>query len=623
MSLAQKITVVLVVIIKTSLFFRLPGAFSLGRRELGSSKSRVLSNRFLWIPRRSVPSQRDTYFHSLSLSRRRSLIVDMTSTDGRAGGTPRVAFCGVASSSSPRNNGGSMPANGAGANCEGLDRSAFDETLDLVALRIPAKLCTEYLRELKGVIFSRSRMKRIFNDNSEGGKDKRLVLLKPEITLDDFKAGGGGGIQQQHIDFVTRHGGEPVPFSLQLGYENLGVDEVLKAVLPQGVEVPSSFEQAGHVAHVNIRDEVLPYKQVIGQVILDKNYPQIKTVVNKLGQISNEYRTFPLEVIAGQQDLHVSLKESGANFSFNFADVYWNSRLQMEHKRVIDLIRARSATSVEPLVVADMMAGIGPFAVPLAMPFSDVQKDSTKKNECEEDGSAGQGKREADSTAKKGKKQQQQQRNPSIQVHANDLNPASYAAMLHNAKINKIKHVEPKISGDDVDCTDEVGSDAPLLVYNQCGRAFLRALVAHTRVLPNEILMNLPANATDFLDSMVGLAVLAGVKKEGETHASGSHGGRTARPVMPRVHVYGFSSADDPIADMAERACGRMGCSIAALGVRDTSSNVASPGKWTGHLVRDVAPKKLMICLSFFVPEEVAYAAPPSDSESNKRKREN
>lgn len=70
---------------------------------------------------------------------------------------------------------------------------------------------------------------------------------------------------------------------------------------------------------------MLPFKSIIGQVLIDKN-PHIKTVVNKIGNIETEFRTFPMEVIAGKEDFNVSLKESGAKFSFNFATVYWNSR---------------------------------------------------------------------------------------------------------------------------------------------------------------------------------------------------------------------------------------------------------------------------------------------------------
>jgi hypothetical protein len=47
------------------------------------------------------------------------------------------------------------------------------------------------------------------------------------------------------------------------------------------VDVPGSFETVGHVAHLNLRDELLPHKFVIGRVLLDKN-AKIKTVLNKV-----------------------------------------------------------------------------------------------------------------------------------------------------------------------------------------------------------------------------------------------------------------------------------------------------------------------------------------------------
>jgi tRNA (guanine37-N1)-methyltransferase len=214
-------------------------------------------------------------------------------------------------------------------------------------------------------------MKRVFNDDND--VEKRLLLLSPEVKLDHFSSpsssnGGGDGIvTAEHVQFMKDNGGEAVDFDLRLGYDNMVVDEVLRKLLPANAEVPSSFEAAGHVAHLNIREEFVEYKRVIGQVILDKNYPQIRTVVNKVGEITNEFRTFPLEVIAGVDDLNVTLRESGANFTFNFAEVYWNSRLQMEHSRIIDLIRKEGGGNGNPAIMADMMAGVGPFAVPLAL----------------------------------------------------------------------------------------------------------------------------------------------------------------------------------------------------------------------------------------------------------------
>lgn len=79
-------------------------------------------------------------------------------------------------------------------------------------------------------------------------------------------------------------------FTMKLDYDHFSVEEVLKMLLPINIkEIPSSFEQAGHLAHLNLRDEMLPYKYIIGQAILDKN-PAIKTVVNKTGSIETVYR---------------------------------------------------------------------------------------------------------------------------------------------------------------------------------------------------------------------------------------------------------------------------------------------------------------------------------------------
>lgn len=51
-------------------------------------------------------------------------------------------------------------------------------------------------------------------------------------------------------------------------------------------------------------------------------------------------RLFPCccQVLAGEGGLEVTIKEHQCRFHFNFAEVYWNSRLSTEHARVIDLI---------------------------------------------------------------------------------------------------------------------------------------------------------------------------------------------------------------------------------------------------------------------------------------------
>lgn len=103
--------------------------------------------------------------------------------------------------------------------------------------------------------------------------------------------------------------------------------------------------------------------------------PQIRTVVNKLNSIHTQFRFFQMELLAGEPDYvveHVrvlsnaaapfspSLKpESNCRFTFDFSKVYWNSRLHTEHARLVD-----SFTRDD--VVADVFAGVGPFALPAA-----------------------------------------------------------------------------------------------------------------------------------------------------------------------------------------------------------------------------------------------------------------
>ena len=53
-------------------------------------------------------------------------------------------------------------------------------------------------------------------------------------------------------------------------------------------------------------------------------------------------------------------RESDCLFTFDFREVYWNSRLSAEHERLIHLFKPEGG------IVADVMAGVGPFAVPAA-----------------------------------------------------------------------------------------------------------------------------------------------------------------------------------------------------------------------------------------------------------------
>ena len=299
-----------------------------------------------------------------------------------------------------------------------LDRGSFKKTLNLVGIKVSAKLCNTISSKYRNYLFSRPRLKRIYD--SEAEPDKKVILLSEQYT--DLSLNEIPGELKSYLQEV---GASALEYKLDLSYDHFTTDEVLTQLLPSGIEIPSSYEQIGHVAHLNLRDSLIPYKNLIGQVLLDKN-SVLRTVINKVGNIETEFRTFPMEVIAGVSDLNVTVRESNAKFSFNFEEVYWNSRLQMEHSRLIELILSRK----ESKVIADMMAGVGPFSIPLAM--------SNKSK-----------------------------------VYANDLNPASYKYLVSNSKLNKCEK--------NISC------------YCMDGREFILAM-AKEDIKIDEVIMNLPAS---------------------------------------------------------------------------------------------------------------------------------
>ena len=111
--------------------------------------------------------------------------------------------------------------------------------------------------------------------------------------------------------------------------------EVLKETLPNGVEVPSGFETIGDIAHMNLLESQMPYKKIIGQVVMDKN-ATIRTVVTKLGQIESTFRFYDLECIGGDPNsFETMVVEDKVRFHVDVSKVYWCSKLSQERNRVI------------------------------------------------------------------------------------------------------------------------------------------------------------------------------------------------------------------------------------------------------------------------------------------------
>nr|WCZ58743.1 tRNA (guanine(37)-N1)-methyltransferase [Seculamonas ecuadoriensis] len=395
-----------------------------------------------------------------------------------------------------------------------FDPSTFTRSLRLLALRVPVSRVGGIAKQLNGHMTTLAKIKCIVPDVEEHQPPTRLVLLSERYSAPD-----------QLPDAVQALLTGPdalqlTEYPVTVGYDNMSAEEVLRQLLPSGMEIPHSFEGVGHIAHLNLRDEQLPFKDVIGRVLLDKN-PAIRTVVNKSGIISSVYRQFAMEVLAGEPDFNVEVREHGHIFRFDYSQVYWNSRLSSEHRRLVMSFDKGD-------IVCDACCGVGPFAIPAAK--------------------AGH------------------------VVLANDLNPSAVEYLRENARLNKVANK--------IEC------------FNMDARAFVRQLVADGREF-HHVIMNLPALAVTFLDAFRGLYAHRPFQR------------------LPRIHVYLFSRADDFVSDAVAQVEKYLGTNELSVqgGAERHSLHVFD--------VRNVAPKKEMMCVSFVLPASVATAEVVANGESD------
>ena len=209
----------------------------------------------------------------------------------------------------------------------------------------------------------------------------------------------------------------------------------------------------GHIIHLNLNDGYQSYKNLIGQVLLDK-HPSQDMVLNKLDKINSVFRYFSFDVLAKRNEsisTIVQANENGFKYKMDFAKVYWNPRLQTEHDRIVKLLNDGD-------IVYDVFAGIGPFVIPAA----------SKLKHCK--------------------------------LLANDLNPESYNYLNVNIKLNKVENNLKSFNLDGREFISEI-------VKNDLIENWLKSKKSNDDNKQFHVIMNLPAMAIEFLDAFAGLTV--------------------------------------------------------------------------------------------------------------------
>ncbi len=475
-----------------------------------------------------------------------------------------------------------------------LDRAAFTKRFPISAARVSDPKTITKWRDTLTKSQELLRIERVssvgecpasFNEKY-GGVGQKLLLLEPRVDRERPET-WSEVLKQGIADKALTLGG----YDVELDYAHWTYLDVMKSLLPEDAqeELPVGFTATGQVAHLNIRNAYLPYRYLIAHVLMDKN-PAIKTVINKIDTVGevNPFRTFSYEVLAGPDDLNVEIKEEDCTFRFDFAKVYWNSRLSTEHRRLVNLFNPGE-------VVVDLMAGVGPFAVP---------------------------------AGKKG-----------VFVWANDLNPDSVASMRDAIKRNKASNFVRAYNEDGHKFMHQAAAEILSLAENgenkivipgkppkvsrnaseeekAAAKAKAKSTVIEIPRTISHFVMNLPASALTFLSSFRGL--YHGKEELFEPNTE-------ARLPMVHVHCFGTKSSDNvkechEITGIVNEMLGaeQLGFKLEFEGEvqmqpgdtlnKKRAVGEVEDGRVRVHDVRDVAPLKRMFCASFRLPREVAFA---------------
>ena len=122
--------------------------------------------------------------------------------------------------------------------------------------------------------------------------------------------------------------------------------------------LPGGFDRVGDIAVVGIVPEVVPWQAAIGELLLAE-HPHLKVVAKRAGEVGGEFRTLPLEVIAGEERLRTVHRENGVILHLDLGQVYYSVRSAQERMRIARLVRSGERVGV-------LCSGVGPFPLVIA-----------------------------------------------------------------------------------------------------------------------------------------------------------------------------------------------------------------------------------------------------------------
>ncbi|CAB9522151.1 methyltransferase [Seminavis robusta] len=385
----------------------------------------------------------------------------------------------------------------------------------------------------------------------QDGDKHKYILLDPQQQQEKQLPTDLINLLQQH--HVQLQGPD---VTIRIRYHQLPMTYILHKVLPPHVHPPpTAFETVGHVAHLNLREHHIPFAKLIGQVLLEKS-STIETVIHKVGQVNGPFRTYDYQLLAGRNDTICRVMEHGIQMELDLAKVYWSSRLAQERQVVLEQeIR-------EGQVIADAFSGVGAICLLAA-------------------------------------------RDKNCTIFANDWNPQAIHYLKRNFATNRLRHhLVQSTHQDAYEFLMDLGlSSSSCEELEDDEEEATASKSSKTTHLVDHVLMNFPLKAPTFLGAL-----------------------RWWSPPLsehsPRLHVYTFARADAKTGRSAQDVAIDIIASelLPPMGLEDDDNDDDDDGgchhrqqelndeygcQVVAREVRDVAPGKLVFCVSFTATPEL------------------
>lgn len=491
------------------------------------------------------------------------------------------------------------------------EHPSINPKLEFPTIMVPVESLTSLVPKLQPYLAKNSEIAKHIHPRikmvKEHNDTHKLILITNEQQAAEIDDGSGDIIDhmtESLKEFNPQRG--PV-LDMQVSYSQLSYHYILSQLLgPRKIPIPSSYEQIGHIAHFNLKPIHEPYGPLIAQVLTETN-PTIETVVTKVGQVHGDYRTYNLKVLAGPEKLETTVVEHGVRIQLHIGDCYWCSRLGGERQLLIQDILNPSIVPPDSnmaeqkqtdendddeeereLVVADVFSGVGAVCLLLAKQAPEMGKNVT--------------------------------------VLANDWNPRAIEYFEKSIHLNSgLDSGRFHLSdGDAYDFLVDLGAGGT--GGGKLKKGNKKKKSGAPRGIPDHVLMNFPLHGPTFLGALRWWQ-WKNVQQFYKIHKT-----------YPRFHVYTFAkdkSSDDGPRDseneeeialdiVADELLPAMMSPIdddddgkldmnedmddASRRHRRREMDQAFGTQFSTRLVRDVAPGKVVVCVSFFLtPKLIRY----------------